>query len=1247
MNHDISSPPDAPTDLDEIIAAYVEAVDAGQVGDRQEWLRRYPEAAAALTDFFNDQDGFAEKIAPLRQCLSGDAALESGPLPAVGTRVGNYELLGEIARGGMGVVFKARQVDLNRTVALKMIRRGAMSSAAEQQRFRQEAEAVAKLDHPHIVPIYEIGSWQNQPYFSMRFIEGGNLAHRIAASKSLLADAKTFPRAAAEFMVKVARAVHFAHQRGILHRDLKPANILLQTDSAAPGNLSEAAPFVTDFGLAKWLEESNAAEANVRLATCETARNLDGDLDRTAVFPESLGHSTPRLTQTGIAVGTPSYMAPEQIPHPSIGTGQTTATDVYSLGAVLYELIAGEPPFRAGTVSETLQLVVLRPVTPPHLLNEKVPLDLEMICLKCLEKDPARRYGSAEALAADLERFVQGEPIEARPLGLISRSWRWCRRQPALAAACILAFLALVSVAVVSALFAISEFRSRTALKKVADDLEISLAEQSKLAGERQTALLDAQRQSSLAEEHYHKAHKAVEDFYVRFSQAGLSKVPGLQPLQKEMLTTALAYFQDFLKQKGADPSLRLDVAKTCVRIGDINGLLGAKNDALSYYARAIEVTEQLVREDAANMEARRWRALAYLNRGVVLVGVGRQADALQSDEKAAELYRALVRDNPRDPEVRQHLASLLSNMGDLHRILRHFDKAKLCLQEAQLTLQPLLKRNSKQADYQVIQANILVNLGSIEQVLENKEESYKCFDQARLIYDDLTKRYPTDRRYLHMQALNNRRLAIPLNNRGLVKEGLPLLEKSRATLEMLVQENPGVPEYLVDWAGIVRALGDFHRGRKAYDKALDCYQEIQLRLEDPSVRFKAVGSFQNERAQAYYAIATIQLKHKDTANALKNVDRSLAIRRQRIEEPISFSDRQELGVGLVLRGEVLAESGNLDAGVQSIREGIVLTGKNADAAPLVPIYAHSLHDQYKLLVRVQKDKNPTDALRSWQQAQDHLAKLAGNHPEIPSLRRRLARILVDYGFDLRTQKRLEESRDRLGQAVAELERLLPDDRKETLAELAHGHFQLALTLKLLKKSDLEIAHYEKACILQKELVDLDQKPQAHSSLGTYLNNLGLTYKRQKDLDKAESTLRLAISHQSRALESNRHWLGARQQLSDHFMNLAIVLRAKGKLAEAVDVTLQRQELWTDKPQELFEVARDLGYCANDLARTKKKLTPTEQAELVRVADLSVEALRRAVAAGYADWAEVNRHAAFTVARTRPGFQQLAKEQWK
>jgi len=381
--------------LNEVLAEYLQAADAGHAPDAREFLDRHPDLADELAVFLSNQ-GRLNKLA-----VASDPAETVGSAPATGVGtmvryVGDYELLVELARGGMGVVYKARQVSLNRIVALKMILAGNLASAGDVRRFKAEAEAAATLEHPNILPIYEIGEHDGQQYFSMKLVEGGSLAQAIADCRLQIAD---FQRQATGLLTQVARAVHYAHQRSILHRDLKPANILLEihgsSGQSAIRNLQSAIPLITDFGLAKRVQEDSG------------------------------------LTQSGAIIGTPGYMAPEQ----ARGEKQlSTSADVYSLGAILYEVLTGRPPFRAATALDTVLQVIEREPEHPRKLNPEADTDLAVVALRCLEKDPGRRYESAAALAEDLERWLRGEPITARPAGTLERAWKWARRRPAAAA---------------------------------------------------------------------------------------------------------------------------------------------------------------------------------------------------------------------------------------------------------------------------------------------------------------------------------------------------------------------------------------------------------------------------------------------------------------------------------------------------------------------------------------------------------------------------------------------------------------------------------------------------------------------------------------------------------------------------------------------------------------------------------------------------------------------------------------------
>ncbi len=416
--------------LNLILAEYLQFEQTGEPPDREQLLRQHPDFADELRAFFADHDKMQALAEPVRASHTpdpssqsteatlitsddSDAAVDepnlrfqtqdhvtgSPAIPPPDTNVafdhlgeqstprqstiiryfGGYEVLEEIARGGMGVVYKARQTSLNRIVALKMILAGKLASTDDVNRFQVEAEAAANLDHPGIVPIFEIGEHGGLHYFSMGFVQGQSLADRVN-------DGPLPPREAAEIMRNVAKAVSYAHGKGVIHRDLKPANVLLD---------AKGEPKVSDFGLAKQVESDS------------------------------------NLTRTGTLIGTPNYMPPEQARCETGDVGPRS--DVYSLGAVLYCLLVGHPPFQSANPMDVLSQVLDREPISLRQLNPAIDRDLETIAFKCLTKDPTGRYSSAEEFADDLQRFLHGEPINARPISTLERLFKATKRQPKLA----------------------------------------------------------------------------------------------------------------------------------------------------------------------------------------------------------------------------------------------------------------------------------------------------------------------------------------------------------------------------------------------------------------------------------------------------------------------------------------------------------------------------------------------------------------------------------------------------------------------------------------------------------------------------------------------------------------------------------------------------------------------------------------------------------------------------------------------
>jgi tetratricopeptide (TPR) repeat protein len=415
----------------------------GEKMELDEYLRRFPQLGEDLRAHLKaPADGRTDTVLdspPSQMPSRGEkaAGLDADPVATNWPRIPGYQVLGKLGEGGMGVVYKAQQVQLKRLVALKMIRAGAWADAEDVARFRREAEAVARLQHPHIVQIYEVGETAGGPYFSLEYLPGGSLAQKIAGTPQPA-------RPAAELVATLARAVHTAHQCGIVHRDLKPANVLLTDDGV---------PKITDFGLSK---------------------RLDGD---------------PSQTPSEALMGTPSYMAPEQARRMTKVIGP--AVDIYALGAILYELLTGRPPFKAETLWDTVAQVVHEEPVPPRRLQPRAPHDLETICLRCLQKEPRKRYASAEDLADDLRRFLANLPIEARSIGPWEKGWKWARRHPAGAALLAVSFVALVSF-VGGGIWHV--MRMDKALQ------------------EARAARADADRERQIAEEHQKRAERTAQE---------------------------------------------------------------------------------------------------------------------------------------------------------------------------------------------------------------------------------------------------------------------------------------------------------------------------------------------------------------------------------------------------------------------------------------------------------------------------------------------------------------------------------------------------------------------------------------------------------------------------------------------------------------------------------------------------------------------------------------------------------------
>ncbi len=749
--------------LGAIVAAWLELAEAGQAPDEEEWLALYPDLAQELRDFFACQHEWCAAADPLRQVARGHQATraaeqstvadgrgEAGPasLPGGGL-FGDYELEKEIGRGGTSVVYRARQISLNRPVALKVLHRHQGDIQATLRRFRHEAELIALLDHPAVVPILDVGEHAGQVFHAMKLVEGGSLADHLA-------DFLARPGDGARLLVQVARAVDHAHKRGVLHRDLKPSNILLDRDGQ---------PYVSDFGL---------------------GRRTEGESE---------------ITQSGAIVGTPSYMAPEQT------AGRrgmaTTATDVYGLGGILHALLTGRPPFRGESVVETI-LQVREGV--PELARQRggrIDRDLETICLKCLEKEPTRRYSTAAELADDLERYLAGEPIQARPIPPWVRAGKWARRRPA--AAALVAFSGLAVLLLLGGLWWHTK----------ALDAEVRRA--------------NDQRQR--ADRSYRDARRAIMAMLDRLDKFDAPGVPQVEALRRELNQEALAYFEGVPEaEAAAEPAVRFDIARALDITGAFLRRQGQAEAAARKLQKARHLLEQLVAEDSTSPDYQVELGQCLDALAVCLHDLGRAEERLHCLERALAVRQELARRESANGEWQRLVAVSHTNVGGVYRDRGDNRTTERHWLEARRIQEKLVRDHPGVAPYQVLLAVSYSNLASLYSDTGRDAEVEPLLQRSVAMLTRLVRDHPDTKRKTSWS------LVMTLFNQGeYLGKKAERAEESRAAYTRAIdlaermrkedRHSPGVNELvIIGLAGRIQSSLRLHRrgdAEKDWQRAL------------------------------------------------------------------------------------------------------------------------------------------------------------------------------------------------------------------------------------------------------------------------------------------------------------------------------------------------------------------------------------------------------------------------------------------
>jgi serine/threonine protein kinase len=752
---------DARAILDLIYHEIVLREEAGESPQLEEYLRRFPKLAAELKLQFELERAIQRETAMTGRehpTILGDSRPPSAATG--GPALPGYQILGELGRGGMGVVYKARQLRLNRIVALKMILAGDYAPPETIVRFLAEAESIARVHHPNIVQIFAYGDHDGRPYFEMEYVDGGSLADRLGGKPWPLRDA-------ARLVETLARAIHAAHRLGVVHRDLKPANILLTNDGI---------PKIADFGLAKCLDTETG------------------------------------LTRTEWIVGSPSYMAPEQAGK-AAGQAIGPRADVYSLAAILYELIAGRPPFQAATVLETLEQVRSGLPIAPARLRPGLPRDLATICLKCLEKDPARRYDSAAELAEDLRRFQAGEAIQARPVGAHERIWRWCRREPVVASMAVALLAGLVGVATQ---WRRAELHLKDALhQRSRAELHLGNArQQQSRAEENERKQIEANRSLQLANDRERTASRRAHERFIAAMTAlrkfeditknqTLLREPHLEGLRAELLQTALGFYSQF------QASLEED------------GSPEARNHLVEAYARVAQLTWEL----------------------------GRQDEALAANRRALAMVERMAAATPDDPEKRFALAGCHTRIGFTLRTMGRPGEARVSYGQARAIQEPLARDHPGVARYREVLSWTLSNLGVIEQDVGCSAEAIHLHRQALEIHEGLVRQQPANAPYRSDLGWCRRYLSQALASAGDLGAALRSAAQAVALYEELAGDDRRNVEFRwrlarsLDEMGRIGALSDRPAGAA---EALERAAEIHEALASENPGFYGVDIVRN-----------------------------------------------------------------------------------------------------------------------------------------------------------------------------------------------------------------------------------------------------------------------------------------------------------------------------------------------------------------------------------------------------------------
>jgi tetratricopeptide (TPR) repeat protein/tRNA A-37 threonylcarbamoyl transferase component Bud32 len=1123
---------------------------------------------------------------------------------AVGRTLGDYELLNKLGAGGMGVVYRARQSSANRIVALKVIRPERLAELAADtrtetlQRFLTEAQAAARLEHDHIVTVYDVGEADGQPFYSMRFVEGRSLAE-------MLRDGLLDNRRAAALMEPVARAVHHAHEQRILHRDLKPANVMVD----AAGR-----PYVADFGLAKLTESASD------------------------------------VTRTGQVMGTPQYMSPEQAQDAS---RCTAASDVYSLGATLYDLLTGRPPFRAATPIETLRQVIESEPVSPRQLNPAIDPDLETIALKCLAKEPAKRYATSAALADDLGRYLRDEPIVARPVSAPERLWRWAWRHPgaasAVAAMLLTAIVLAGSVALVSAKNQALGQANQALVNKNVELAAANIAEAAATT-EAKAKRAEAVEAAKVAQEQSQLALESLQ-FVIADIQRNLVNVPGAGDLRRSLLQTAIERLEQVSDQFASRGAIDRNTHVALNDLGDVLLRIGAEGfqpvpsgkdgletrpteagpltAARKAYERAFDIAQQLAAADPTNVQAQRDLSISYSKRGDVQRQSGQVTEALASYQKRLEISQHLAATDPSDAGAQRDLAFSWERMADVSVQVGKLTEAKEYLQRKLGIDQRLVELDPGNSEFQRDLSISYQMLGNVQHQSGQVSEARASYQKSLEIRQDLAAADPSDARAERDLSLSYERLGeVQFQSRQLT-EALAWYQKFLEISEKLAAADPSDALAQRNLSNAYNKLGEVQRASGQLTEALASCQKFleisqKLASADPSD-----AQAQRDLSAAFSMLGDVQLQSGQLTEALASYQKFLEIiQKLAATDPSDARAQRDLSVSFSKLGDAQLKSRLVTEALGSYQKVLEISQKLAAVDPSDAGAQRDLFISYNMLGKVQRQSGQmTEALASYQKSLEICQRLAAD----PSDTGAQSDLLVTYD-DLGD---VQFQAGQVTEAFASYQKCL-EICQNLAANPRDGQAQLALYFSLLKMgaAHQEAKQFGKAVTWYRQALEvLERLEKAKELTPTQKGQIAAVQLRIQECQLAG----VALGEWQKLLEQPAAVLPALLQ-----MRGTESLKA-GRVAEAVQAVAKLRELGTAKANQLYNAACVYSLCAAAIKPEKDADALTAEQSAARqqhIAD-ALATLREAIAAGFKDLAHMQKDPDLAPLRDLPEFKAL------